>query len=102
MEDREGFLWSFTYLFPFEIDVYCVAEASLCFPRAGIKGMCHHILGKMTTFDIEVSSKEKQGTELPKFHLFALKKFFLYHHSPKAGTDILDQSELRGTFAHKG
>ena len=64
--------------------------------------MCHHILGKMTTFDIEVASKERQGTELPKFHLLALKKFFLYHHSPKAGTDFLDQSGLRGTFAHKG
>lgn len=35
--------------------------------------MCHHILGKMTTFDIEVASKERQGTELPKFRLLALK-----------------------------
>lgn len=64
--------------------------------------MCHHVLGKTTTFDNEVASKHRRETGLPKFRLLALKRFILYHRFPQAGTDILDQPGLRGTLAHKG
>lgn len=56
----------------------------------------------MTTFDVEVASKHRRETGLPKFRLLALKRFILYRRFPQADTDILDQPGLHGTLAHRG